>query len=250
MARSTATEVEIGRLQAVAGPRYDEIASRYSNRPDDYSGSATVALLDLTGPVGGRHVLDLACGHGTIARELARRGATVVGVDLSIALLQAARASEAAEPLGVVYVHADVAEQDLLLGSEPFEVVTCHFGLTDIDDLEATVANVARVLSTGGVFVFSILHPCFPGVDQVSGSWRPDHTYYDEEWWLADGELSWIRREVGASHRMVSTYINTLVGAGLVVERIDEPRPDEDWARERPGAAALPVYLVVACRKP
>jgi SAM-dependent methyltransferase len=234
----------------VADARYDQIAAVYSQRPDDYSGSATVALLEHLGPVKGRRVLDLACGHGTIARELARRGANVVGVDLSSALLEVARHSEETELLGVDYLHADVADPDLLTGSEPFDVVVCSFGLSDIDDLGATIGNVARILTAGGMFAFSILHPCFPGVDQVSGSWPVDRTYYDEGWRLAGGELSWIRRAVGANHRMVSTYFNALAGNGLVVERVTEPPPDEDWARDRPGAAALPVYLVVTCRKP
>jgi len=59
---------------AMGSARSDEIAARYSARPDDYSGSATVALLDLVGAVASKREADLGCGHGTIARELARRG--------------------------------------------------------------------------------------------------------------------------------------------------------------------------------
>ena len=50
----------------------------------------SVALFELLGPSAGKRVLDLACGHGRISRELARRGARVVGVDLSGALLDRA----------------------------------------------------------------------------------------------------------------------------------------------------------------
>lgn len=236
-------------VAAVPTARYDQIAAAYSARPDDYSGSAAAALLDLIGPVRGRPALDLACGHGTIARELARRGARVVGLDLSAALLEEARAREAAESLGIDYLHGDAASRDAL-ASGTFEVVACNFGLSDIDELAPVIINVARLLAPSGTFVFSILHPCFPGVTRVSGSWPPDGTYYDERWWLADGELSIIRREVGANHRRVSTYLNTLVDAGLVIDRIVEPRPEEDWAEGRPGASTLPVYLVVRALKP
>jgi len=152
-------------------------------------------------------------------------------------------------PLGVEYVQADVGSPTLL-PAESFDAVVSHFGLSDMDELAPVVSNVARLLRPSGAFVFSILHPCFPGVGRVSGSWPPTATYYDEGWWLADGELSWIRREVGANHRMVSTYLNALRDGGLAIERVCEPRPQEDWARDRPGGAALPVYLVVRAGRP
>jgi 2-polyprenyl-3-methyl-5-hydroxy-6-metoxy-1,4-benzoquinol methylase len=206
----------------VSRPRYDVVAESYGAGADDYSVSATRALLEMADAVSGLRVLDLACGHGPIAREMARRGAIVVGVDLSNGLLERARITEAAHPLGIEYLLADVASSDTLMG-EVFDVVVCNFGLSDIDDLDGVCATVARVLRAGGRFVASILHPCFPGVADVSGSWRTGGRYYDEEWWLADGELSVLRRFVGANHRMLSTYVNTFAEHGLAVEKLMEP---------------------------
>jgi len=48
---------------------------------------ALPAVWDLAGPLGGRRICDLACGQGIVARQLAARGATVVGVDISDKLL-------------------------------------------------------------------------------------------------------------------------------------------------------------------
>jgi 2-polyprenyl-3-methyl-5-hydroxy-6-metoxy-1,4-benzoquinol methylase len=48
------------------------------------------ALLDLLGPPQGRRVVDLVCGRGRVAREVAKLGATVIGVDLFAALLDKA----------------------------------------------------------------------------------------------------------------------------------------------------------------
>src|SRR5258707_14359713 len=72
------------------------------------SDPATAALLDLAGAVGGLRLLEVGCGQGRVARELARRGATLTGLDISAALLAKARAYEAAQPLGIRYLHADV----------------------------------------------------------------------------------------------------------------------------------------------
>jgi SAM-dependent methyltransferase len=228
--------------------RYDRIADAYAPGPDDLTVPATVSLLELSGDVGGRRVLDVACGHGLLARALASRGAGVVGVDVSARLLDRARAAEAALPMGIEYVLADIASPDALAG-ERFDAGVCNFGLSDIDALDGACASVARLLVGGGWFVFSILHPCFPGVEDVSGSWPTGGGYYDEGWWRADGALSLLRREVGANHRTLSTYVNTLAAHGLVIERLAEPPPGETWSSGRPGAERLPVYLVARCRR-
>ena len=226
--------------------RYDAVAETYAAGPDDLSNPAAAALLELTGPVGGERVLDLACGHGVVARELARRGAAVVGLDLSSGLLDRARALESESPLGVRYVHGSATDDDVL-ADERFDVVVSNYGLSDIDDLDGVCTTVARVLVPGGRFVFSILHPCFAGDDLASGTWPTDGTYYDEGWWRAGGALSTLRREVGANHRMLSTYVNALTSHGLAVEAMVEPPPEASWTADRPLAAAQPVYLVVRC---
>jgi SAM-dependent methyltransferase len=232
----------------VGEARYDRVADTYAIGPDDYSVPATRSLLEVTGEVAGLRLLDLACGHGLIAREMARRGAHVIGVDLSGRLLERARAVEEDDPLGITYIAAD-ATSAATLSDESFDVVACNFGLSDIDRLDSLCANVARLLVVGGRFTFSLLHPCFPGVAGVSGSWPTGGRYYDEGWWRADGELSVLRREVGANHRMISTYLNAMSVNGLILETMAEPQPAEPWTEHRPGAEALPVYLVARCRR-
>ncbi len=228
--------------------RYDAIADFYDGVVgNDVSDPATSALLQLLGDVSGRRVLDLACGQGRVARELARGAATVVGADISQALLHRARAAEDDEPLGVTYLETDVTSAGALKG-EVFDAVVCNFGLSDIDDLDAALTTVARVLPSGATFVFSILHPCFPGCGaDAPSSWPPGGGYYQEGWWLASNPG--FRGQVGANHRMLSTYLNLLLRHRLVIERLSEPEPGREWTDRRPAADPVPVYLVVRCRK-
>lgn len=232
----------------MTGARYDEIADFYDGKVgDDVTDSVATDLFELAGDVRGLRVLDLACGQGRISRELARRGASVVGVDISTRLLDKARAAETMKPLGIAYVRADVAAPDALAG-EAFDGVACHFGVSDIDDLDGALATVSRVLAPGGWFVFSIVHPCFPGVgDEAPSSWPPGRGYYAEGWWLSDNPG--FRGKVGANHRTLATYMNGLVEQGLALEQVAEPKPDEDWVRSKPSHDPVPVYLVVRCRK-
>jgi ubiquinone/menaquinone biosynthesis C-methylase UbiE len=125
----------------------------------------------------------------------------------------------------------------------------CSFGLSDIDDLDGALGTVSRALRPGGSFVFSILHPCFAGGPDVSGSWPTTGRYYDEGWWTADDRLSTLRRQVGANHRMLSTYVNALRRHDLWVAAIAEPPPPADWLDQRADAARSPVFLIAHCTR-
>ena len=231
--------------------RYDQVADFYEDfAPDRYDDPPMAALLRLVGDVTSLRLLDLACGHGRLARELARRRAQIVGIDISSALLDKARAREQVEPLGIAYVHADAAAPETLAG-EVFDGVVCSFGLTDIDDLDGAVATIARVLRAGGFFAFSMLHPCFPGsaANQASASWSPGRGYYDEGWWRAPGPPHGLRPRVGANHRMLSTYLNTLARANLLAEEVAEPAPGPAWVQAASAEDPVPIYLVARCRR-
>lgn len=128
----------------MATARYDSVADFYEVfAPDRYDDPPLTARLRLIGDVSGLRLLDLTCGHGRLTRELARRGARVVGIDLSSALLDKARARELIDLLGITYVHGDAASPQALTG-EVFDAVACSFGLLDIDDLDGAIATVAR----------------------------------------------------------------------------------------------------------
>ena len=136
---------------------YDEVAEAYGralDRPgDDF---ADPLLTELTGDVAGRDVLSLACGHGRDTRMLARLGADVTGVDVSMEMLGHARRYEADDPRGITYVDGDAQE---LAGFEDgsFDGVLCHMALMDIPDLDAATLSVARVLGDGGWTTSSII---------------------------------------------------------------------------------------------
>jgi SAM-dependent methyltransferase len=182
-----------------------------------------------------------------VARELASRGADMTGVDISTALLAKAREHEARQPLGISYLHADMTA-DRVLEGEVFDGAVCNYGLSDIDDLDGLLAAVARLVRAGGWFTFSLLHPCFPGWDRdAPSSWPPDRGYYQEGWWLAGNPG--FRGKVGSSHRMLSTYLNSLIGHGLVLEHVAEPQPGPEWEQRLPGAAPVPLYLVARCQR-
>jgi 2-polyprenyl-3-methyl-5-hydroxy-6-metoxy-1,4-benzoquinol methylase len=220
-------------------PRYDEIAEWYPTWVGEGDGIVVDGGGDLLpSTLLGTTVLDVACGHGRAARALARLGATVVGVDLSTELITVARARDDMDQLGIVYHAADVARPEHWWDGTPFDGAVCEMALMDIEDLGGTVGAVAQTVRGDGWFVMSMVHPCFPGNDAGLSSWPPDATYFQEgRWTSADHNPDGVRIRVGSSHRTVSTYVNALVDAGFVIERLVEP------------PAPVPMILVIACRR-
>jgi SAM-dependent methyltransferase len=80
--------------------------------------------LHYLGDIKDKNILDLACGDGYSSRFLQKRGAKVLGVDISPAQIMRAKELERASPLGISYLLADV--QDLNLG-KTFDIVTPTF---------------------------------------------------------------------------------------------------------------------------
>lgn len=212
--------------------RYDAIADWYDDFVDPMGGGGFVTSL-VPEDLSGARVLDVACGQGRLARHLAAQGATVVGVDLSVELLERARRRPTH---GIEFVHGDAAEPSTWWDGSTYDGATCEMALMDVENLDGALRAVAAAVSPGGWFVCSLFHPCFPGKDDGLPSWPPEGGYAAEGWWTTDGDG--VRGRVGAHHRRLSTYLNAIVDAGFVVERLDE------------GAFRLPTILVVRARRP
>jgi demethylmenaquinone methyltransferase / 2-methoxy-6-polyprenyl-1,4-benzoquinol methylase len=92
----------------------------------------------------GDAVLDACCGTGDLALAAERAGGKVTGVDFSERMLERARAKSQT----VEWVHADVTA--LPFEDASFDAVTVGFGIRNVPDLEAGLAELGRVLRPGG----------------------------------------------------------------------------------------------------
>ena len=121
------------------------------------------------------------------------------------------------------------------------------------DDIGAMFRAVRRVLTAGGAFVFSLLHPCFeapfhePDAPQFLTGPEGTPTAYTLRQYAREG--AWqsggtgVRGRVGAYHRTLSTLINDLLAAGFVLQQLHEPTV------RAPGLfAQVPRTLMVSAR--
>ena len=107
-------------------------------------------LLDAVKLKKGNNFLDIACGPGYVAAAAAKRGATVLGVDFSSAMVAHAQQRQP----GIDFREGD-AEQ-LPLGSGLFDAAAMNFGILHLGQPENALVEAHRILRSGGRFAFSV----------------------------------------------------------------------------------------------
>ncbi|MFZ6656235.1 tetratricopeptide repeat protein [Undibacterium sp. TJN19] len=100
----------------------------------------------------GWHILDLGCGTGLVAKELAPIAAHMVGVDLSEKMLLKAQARQIYQRL----VQSDLINMTRQEANASYHVVTAADVFVYLGQLDEIVTDVARLLPVGGLFVFSV----------------------------------------------------------------------------------------------
>jgi len=107
-----------------------------------------------------KEVLDLACGTGGPTLELAKRGYSVMGVDLHSEMLKIAEEKASKLGVNVKFIQGDVRNIDF---NEEFDAVTMFFTsisyMTSSEDLEKLLRNVYKALKPGGVFIADAPNP-------------------------------------------------------------------------------------------
>jgi SAM-dependent methyltransferase len=227
----------------------------------------TPAFLALLPEVAGKTGLDIGCGEGNNTRLLAARGARMFALDVAPAFVRLAAQLEPQEG-GIRYAAASALE--LPLAPCQFDFATAFMSLMDLPDHALALREIHRVLRPRGFLQFSILHPCFfaphrrllrtPSGEAVAVELG---RYFER----ADGEIErWLFSaapeearaglepfEIPVFHRTLAEWLNAVIEAGFVLDRVAEPRADEDTARRVPAVADTRVvayFLHVLCWKP
>lgn len=112
-------------------------------------------IVGFAGDVRGRSVLDIGCGDGDLAAELAKGGARVVGIDVSQSIIAAARERAARDRIDATFGVASA--QSLPFGPERFDVVVAVTILCFVEDAAPVFREMARVLRPGGLLVIGEL---------------------------------------------------------------------------------------------
>jgi len=205
---------------------YDEIAQSYADgywEENPYQTAfefpATTALVP---DVSGERVLDAGCGSGVYSQWLLERGAEVVGVDASSAMLTEARDRVGD---GAEFHRSDLATPLDFATDDEFDGVVSGSVFDHVEDWHHLFAELARVVSPGGFLVFSMRHPL------------TDHLEYDDwNYFEVDERVADWGVEIPHYPRPLSGVVNPLLEAGFRLDELVEPRPTERFRATEPEA--------------
>lgn len=190
-------------------------------------------------PQPGDLTLDVGCGEGRVARDLARLGHRVVALD--VAPTMARRTAEGGGALmGVLCADATL----LPVPTAAADLVVAFMALHDMDDMAAAVGEIGRVLRPGGRLCFAVVHPLneagrFRGEGRdarfvVTGDYfTPKRGGFVQE---RDG----LRMAFKQMHRPLQDYFAAMEDAGLLTEALREVRPHNGGRWDR-----VPLFLDV-----
>jgi SAM-dependent methyltransferase len=192
------------------------------------------------GDMAGLDVLDLGCGIAYFSAWLARRGARVVGLDVTPAQLATARRMQA--EFGLEFPLVEASAEAVPLGDASFDLVLSEYGASIWCDPSAWIPEAARLLRPGGRLVFlcnsTLVILCSPDEGRVGERLvRPQFRMRRFEWaggvefHLAHGD--WI-----ALLRAAGFDVERLVELQAPANAVDHPYYDfvgADWAQRWPA---------------
>ena len=183
------------------------------------------------GDVSGLDVVELGCGTAYVSAWLARRGARPVGVDVTPAQLDTARAMQAR--FGLEFPLVEASAEAVPLPDESFDLAVSEYGASIWADPYAWVPEAARLLRPGGELVFlvngTLAILTAPDEEKPSGRelLRPYFGMHRFEW--ADTESV-------EFHLGYGDWIRLLRGAGFeVVDLVELQAPERGREHRYPG---------------
>ena len=143
--------------------KFSDLAHRWWDKESEFRplhqiNPLRLAWIENIVPIKGKRILDVGCGGGILADAMARSGAEVLGIDLSVKALRVAQLHALEEQTqGVEYREISA---EALADEQPgsFDVVTCMEMLEHVPDPSLVVKACAALVKPGGLVFFSTIN--------------------------------------------------------------------------------------------
>ena len=207
-------------------------------------------LLELTGDLRGRRILDLGCGAATFGRFALSQGChSYVGLEASRNMVAAAQQTLAATTGGVEHTPME----SWTYPESTFDLVVSSLALQYVAELGTVLGLVHRTLIPGGRFVFSVEHPVITSCARGCRTPQRQDWIGDDYFVVGPRQTSWLGGEVIRHHRTVEGYFGGMQEAGFNVDRLRESHPRRERftdAAEYERRKRIPLFLFLAGHKP
>lgn len=188
-------------------------------------GSPNEDYMKLLGNVEGKNILEIGCGGAQCGIALAKKGAKVIGIDISEEQLKYARklAKNNCVDLKLFCGNMENLGQ---IESNSQDIVFSSWALAYIGNLSSCFTEIHRVLKKGGIVVFSLNHPFWTIIN--SSTFRIRRSYFD----VGPHREPWKKGIFTIYHHKMSDIINAIVGSHLVLEKVIEPDSRKEYKED------------------
>lgn len=166
----------------------------------------------------GEKVLDLGCGYGFYTDYFRSIGAEVIGVDGSEKMIEIARDR---------YPDVEFSVMDITMplpfGNDRFDVVFSNQVLMDIENIDCVFSECKRVLKTGGILYYSIVHPAFYDTHWLKDANGFKYAKAMNKYIMPYRFTNDFWGETEHFHRPLSYYLNVAAKNGFVLKQTREP---------------------------
>lgn len=200
--------------------QWNNAAVKYTEEQEisEYAESNKKIVISRFKHFSGEKILDIGCGYGFFTDYFRSIGANAYGIDGSEKIIEIARERYPMTSFSV----ADITKP-LDIESDRFEMIFSNQVFMDIENIDLVFSECSRLLKTGGILYYSIVHPAF-----YDGHWLKDengckyakviekyiaHYRFTNKFW---GETTHF-------HRPLSYYLNIAVKNGFILKEIIEP---------------------------
>jgi len=238
-------------------------------------------LLRLVEPKKNEVILDLACGQGFFSREFAKKGARVIGADISKELIAIAKKNSSK----TITYYLAAADRLSFVSERSVDVITLILALQNIENVQDVLNECKRVLKPDGELHIVMNHPAFRVPKGSSWGWDPSASsgqapstslkagekgvqYRRIDSYLSESKEK-IQMHPSASsgrtlkpqdyttsfHRPLQYYFKAIQKAGLFVARLEEwsshkkSEPGLRAKAENIARAEIPLFLYFGVRK-
>jgi ubiquinone/menaquinone biosynthesis C-methylase UbiE len=208
----------------------------------------TPSFISLIDNIQGKKILDIGCGNGDFCKQLGERGAEVTGLDGSRNMIEEAKKVYPQAD----YVISDLMNEELPFDDNSFDIVTSKMMLMNISSVKTVSERAYKVLKHGGLYAIDVVHPFRPllksKLQESSNRYDSSFNYFKE----TASSITFANNKYAFYYRSIGKYMNDVVSAGFIFNRMEEISVDEQFVAQYPKEQSklnMPIALQLLFHK-
>ncbi len=177
-----------------------------------------------------KDILEIGCGYGTNAKFYSSKARYILATDISKHMLDIAKKENNADNIE----YLEISMEDIHTITKKFDIIISSLVFNYLEDYYSMMKKIFNLLNSNGVLVFSVPCPITTGTI-LTNSQKKYHTVIDGKWYglVSDYNLEekrvkrWNDSDVIMYHAKYSTIINSIIDAGLCIDKLYEPNVDQ-----------------------